>query len=117
MKKFLIILIISLLIGCLTTQKHVSTMYDWELRNEYSDLQLKHMQLEREMIYGGHTYTTKGYPPMQTSNSAYGGILRGLQMADGITTTVHNPAIKKLNKVENRMREIEHEMSRRGILP
>lgn len=98
MKKFLIILIISLLVGCLTTQRQVSTMYDWELRNEYSDLQLKHMQLEREMMYGGLSYS---YIPI-------GGM---------VMTSASNPAIEKLNKAEKRMREIENEMSRRGILP
>ena len=117
MKKLLIILIIPLLIGCLTTQRHVSKMFDWELQKEYDDLQIKHMQLEREMMYGGYTYTTKGYPPTRTSNTGAGGLLRGFERARGITTTTHNPAIEKLNKTENRIRDIEREMSRRNILP
>jgi hypothetical protein len=58
-KKLLIVLIIPLLVGCFTAYRPVSTMYDWQLRNEYNDLQLKHTQLERELIYGeGRAYKT-----------------------------------------------------------
>ncbi len=98
MKKLFIILPFIFLIGCIT-YKPVSTMYDWQLRNEYNDLQLKHTQLERELIYGeGRTYKTS-------------------EWGSTTTTTKRNPAIKKLNKVENRMRKIEYEMSRRGGMP
>ncbi len=115
MKKFFIILPLIFLIGC-ATYKPVSTMYDWELQNEYNDLQLKHMQLEREMIYGGHTYKTRGgYDGRTPAVGWAGGLARGLGRTT--TTKVSNPAIKKLNKVENRMRKIELEMSRRGGMP
>ncbi len=96
MKKLLIILIIPLFVGCFTTYKYkpASTMNDWELRVEYNGLQVRQMQLESEG-YGKYTYTTG-------------------ESLLGNTITVRNPAIKNLNKVEDRMREIEYEMSRRG---
>ncbi len=129
MKQIFIILLF-LLSGCYTApvieeETPVSAMADWELQGEYSHLQIEQMQLEREVKYGGHTYTTTttGYQPPILYSPAGGGFFGGLAqgMAAGIgnttITTVHNPAIYQLNAVEERMRDIESEMTRRGILP
>ena len=115
-----------MLIGC-TTYKPVTSMSDWQLKSEYSDLQIKQRQLEREMMYGGLDYTTRSsyQPPPPTNNflanpagglalsSAGDAFARGL--GNTSTTTTHNPAIDKLNKVENRMREVENEILSRQI--
>tara|TARA_B100001964_G_scaffold161037_1_gene176784 strand:+ start:265 stop:681 length:417 start_codon:yes stop_codon:yes gene_type:complete len=69
-------------------------MSDWQLKSEYDKLQLEQIQLEREMLYGERIYNTSG-------------------LGNYSTTVVSNPAITKLNKAENRMREIQSEVLRR----
>ncbi len=99
MKKFFIILIIPLLIGCITTQRHVSQMYDWELQDEYNNLEVKHMQLERRMRYDRPSYM---YMPLGNSFMA-------LPMGTDY--------VGELTKIEERQEEVINEMSKRGILP
>jgi hypothetical protein len=99
MKKLLIVLIISLLVGCLTTQKHASQMFDWELLNKYNELQIIHMQLERKMMYETPSYM---YLP-------FGNSLMALPMKSNFP--------EELTKIERRQTEIVDEMSKRGILP
>ena len=50
MKKLFIFLSLILMVGC-TTFKPVSTMDNWQLRSEYSELHIKHTELERRMMY------------------------------------------------------------------
>ncbi len=101
MKKIFISLLF-LLSGCYTTSvikdTPVSDMADWELRNEYKDLQIQQLHWEGERMFG------------ELDSSSY---------QTGLTTTTlsSNRAIKKLNKVEKRLREVEYEMTMRGILP
>ncbi len=116
-----IVVCLLVLIGC-TTYKPVTSMTDWQLRSEHSDLQIKQRQLEREMKYGGLDYTTRtSYQPPPPTNSSLASpgdaFVRGVARGFGntSTTTTHNPAIDKLNKVENRMREVENELLNRQL--
>ncbi len=96
MKKLLIVLIISLT-GCYSTPVH--TMSNWQLQNEYRELQVKQLRLERRMMYDRPSYM---YLPSGNSVLA-------LPMGGNY--------IRKLEKVEKRMLAVGDEMSRRGILP
>ncbi len=87
------LILLFVLTGCATTVP-VSSMSDWQLKSEYDKLQLEQIQLEREMLYGERIYNTSG-------------------LGNYSTTVVSNPAITKLNKAENRMREIQSEVLRR----
>jgi hypothetical protein len=86
------------MVGC-TTFKPVSTMDNWQLRSEYSELHIKHTELERRMMYEPH----------------------GIILLPAGSSLLAMPAkpdyVKRLMKVEKRISEIEDEMSRRGILP
>ena len=112
------LILLFVLTGCATTVP-VSSMSDWQLKSEYDKLQLEQIQLEREMLYGERIYNTRtsgGYTIKQPTigGSASGlasGFARGL--GNYSTTVVSNPAITKLNKAENRMREIQSEVLRR----
>lgn len=85
--------LLPLLIGCVTYEP-VAAMPNWKLQSEYDDLQIKQRQWEREMMYGGLEYST-------------------YQAGNITNTSSSNPAIGKLNNIENRMREIQSEILRR----
>ena len=105
MKKLFIFLSLILMVGC-TTFKPVSTMDNWQLRSEYSELHIKHTELERRMMY--EPYRLRMYLPAGSSLAAGSSLLAMPRKPD---------YVKRLMKVEKRISEIEDEMSRRGILP
>ena len=94
MKKLFIFLSLILMVGC-TTFKPVSTMDNWQLRSEYSELHIKHTELERRMMY--EPYRPGMYFPAGSSLLAM--------------PTKPN-YVKRLMKIEKRNSEIEDEMAR-----
>ncbi len=105
--------LLSVLNGCVTYEP-VAAMPDWKLQSEYDELQIKQIQLEREMLYGERIHTTRTSGDSNNTRTR-GGFFGGMadSMQNTSTTTVSNPAISELNATEDRMREIQSEILRR----
>ena len=111
MRKYLLhVLIISLtllpmLIGCYMYEP-VSTMPTWQLQSEYDSLQIERGKLERKLQYGGGGYTSRTY----TDTNIWTG-----EKEIKTKVTPDNSTLYELDIIDDRLIEIQSEMSRRTM--
>ena len=112
MKKILVISLLLVLVGCLTNTP-IASMSNYDLQNEYYNLQMEQNRLERILTYGGTGYTTTYSPGFVDSG--------GFRWTDPKTRVTPNTGtINELTYVEMRMHKIDYELSRRnqmGYIP
>jgi hypothetical protein len=99
-----------MLIGCTTYEPvPISAIPDWELQSEYDSLQIERGKLERRLQYGGG-YTTITTP----TTDFWTGEKDGGAKIHTYSDNEHR--LDELDAVEDRLREIQSELSRRTIM-
>ena len=115
MKTLIIVLLIHLLIGCYTF-KPVSKMPDWQLQQEYLDIQYKLSEVKSK--YNSPTYNTTGYI------KDYAGVASQLVPYPGVfnssilSTFFAGEKVKLKDDIatlSERLSKLRLEMSKRGI--
>ncbi len=136
MKKLLVVLIIPLLIGCFTTYRPISGMYDWQITSEYKILQNKLARQEAKyLIYPRYVpvpereltgYTTTGYintygsqgSYYSTTRPNYSYTARNIAKARNLGERIKASVLKSdIDKMRARISVLNSEMSRRGLMP
>lgn len=85
----------------------VSTMPTWQLQSEYDSLQIERGKLERKLQYDGGGYTSRTF----TQTNAW----TGQKELKTIVTPDNSYTLSELDRVDDRLIEIQSEMSRRTM--